>query len=140
MARRWNYFFRETAIALRRNALVTFAAISTVFISLFLVGGSLLVSEQVDLMTGEWAGKIEVSVFLRDDASQEEIDALEAKIGALPEVERYYFETRQEAYANFQIIFRDNPALIENVDPDAMPQSFKIKLRNPEDVPIIGAR
>lgn len=140
MARKWNYYLRETSVALRRNALVTFAAISTVFISLFLVGGSLLVSEQVDLMTGEWAGKIEVSVFLRDDASQEEIDALEAKIGALPEVERYYFETRQEAYENFQKIFRDNDALVSNVDPDAMPQSFKIKLRNPEDVPIIGAR
>ncbi len=140
MARRWNYFFRETAIALRRNALVTFAAISTVFISLFLVGGALLVSEQVELMTGEWAGKIEVSVFLRDDASQDEIDALGAKIAALPEVQDVFFENRQQAYANFQQIFRDNPALVENVDPDAMPQSFKIKLHDPEDVPIIGAR
>ncbi len=140
MARRWNYFFRETSIALRRNALVTFAAISTVFISLFLVGGSLLVSEQVDLMTGEWAGKIEVSVFLRDDASQDEIDALGQKITALPEVQNVYFEDRLEACANFRRIFRDNPALVENVDCDALPQSYKIKLHDPEDVPIIGAR
>ena len=140
MARKWNYFFRETSIALRRNALVTFAAISTVFISLFLVGGSLLVSEQVELMTGEWAGKIEVSVFLRDDASQDEIDALGQKIEALPEVQEVFFENRQQAFANFQRIFRDNRALVENVDPDAMPQSYKIKLHNPEDVPIIGAR
>ena len=140
MARRWNYFFRETTIALRRNALVTFAAISTVFISLFLVGGSLLVSEQVELMTGEWAGKIEVSVFLRDDASEEEITALGDKIAALPEVQEVFFETRAEAYANFQEIFRDNEALVENVDPEAMPQSYKIKLHDPEDVPVIGAR
>jgi cell division transport system permease protein len=140
MARRWNYFFRETSIALRRNALVTFAAISTVFISLFLVGGSLLVSEQVDLMTGEWAGKIEVSVFLRDDASQDEIDALGQKIESLPEVQDVFFENRQQAFENFQEIFRDNEALTSNVDPDAMPQSYKIKLHNPEDVPIIGAR
>ncbi len=140
MARKWNYYFRETSIALRRNALVTFAAISTVFISLFLVGGSLLVSEQVELMTGEWAGKIEVSVFLRDDASQDEITALGRKIEALPEVQEVFFENRQQAFANFQRIFRDNRALVENVDPDAMPQSFKIKLHNPEDVPIIGAR
>ena len=140
MARRWNYFFRETSIALRRNALVTFAAISTVFISLFLVGGALLVSEQVELMTGEWAGKIEVSVFLRDDASDEEIKALGEKIEALPEVQQVFFENRQQAYDNFRTIFRDNPALVENVDPDAMPQSYKIKLFDPEDVPIIGAR
>ena len=140
MARRWNYFFRETSIALRRNALVTFAAISTVFISLFLVGGSLLVSEQVELMTGEWAGKIEVSVFLRDDASEDEITALGEKIEALPEVENVFFENRQQAYANFVEIFRDNEALTSNVSAEAMPQSYKIKLFNPEDVPIIGAR
>lgn len=140
MARRWNYFFRETSIALRRNALVTFAAISTVFISLFLVGGSLLVSEQVELMTGEWAGKIEVSVFLRDDASQDEIDALGQKIESLPEVQEVFFENRQQAYLNFKEIFRDNEALTSNVSAEAMPQSYKIKLHNPEDVPIIGAR
>src|SRR5688500_814534 len=64
--RRYSHFFRETAMALRRNALVTFAAISTVFISLFLLGGALLVERQVRLMTGEWASKVEVSVFLRE--------------------------------------------------------------------------
>ena len=140
MARRWNYFFRETSIALRRNALVTFAAISTAFISLFLVGGSLLVTKQVSLMTGEWAEKVEVSVFLRDDASQDEITALGQKIEALPEVREVYFENRQQAYENFKRDFRDNASLVENVGPDAMPQSYRIKLLDPEDVPIIGAR
>ena len=140
MARKWNYFFRETSIALRRNALVTFAAISTAFISLFLVGGSLLVSRQVDLMTGEWAGKVEVSVFLRDDASEDEITALGQKIEALPEVREVYFENRQQAYENFRRDFRDNVSLVENVGPDAMPQSYRIKLHDPNDIAIIGAR
>ena len=140
MGRKWSYFFRETSSALRRNALVTFAAISTVFISLFLLGGALLVERQVRLMTGEWAQKVEVSVFLRDDASPEEIDALATEINEIPEVQEVYFENREEAYENFQELFRDNPALVENVDPDAMPQSYRVKLVDPADFPVIRAR
>jgi cell division transport system permease protein len=137
---RFGYFFRETATALRRNALVTFAAISTVFISLFLLGGALLVERQVRLMTGEWAQKVEVSVFLRDDASAEEIDALGARIAEIPEVQDVFFENREEAYQNFQELFRDNRALVENVDSSAMPQSFRVKLEDPADFPVIRAR
>ena len=138
--RRYSYFFRETATALRRNALVTFAAISTVFISLFLLGGALLVERQVRLMTGEWASKVEVSVFLREDASSEEIDALSRKIESIPEVDEVFFENREQAFVNFQELFRDNPALVENVDPAAMPQSYRVKLLDPADFPVIRAR
>jgi cell division transport system permease protein len=140
MGRRFAYFFRETAAALRRNALVTFAAISTVFISLFLLGGALLVERQVRLMTGEWASKVEVSVFLLDDASQEEIEVLGRKISEIPEVEEVYFEDQEAAYQNYKELFKDQPALLENVGPDAMPQSYRIKLVNPEDFPVIRAR
>jgi cell division transport system permease protein len=138
--RRYGYFFRETAAALRRNALVTFAAISTVFISLFLLGGALLVERQVRLMTGEWASKVEVSVFLREDASSEEIEALGRKIDAIPEVAEVYFENRLDAYENFKQLFRDNQALVQNVDPSAMPQSYRVKLVDPADFPVIRAR
>jgi cell division transport system permease protein len=137
---RFGYFFRETATALRRNALVTFAAISTVFISLFLLGGALLVERQVRLMTGEWASRVEVSVFLRDDASTDEVEAVGARIAEIPEVQDVFFENREEAYRNFQELFRDNIALVENVDASAMPQSYRIKLVNPADFPVIRAR
>jgi len=138
--RRFGYFFRETAMALRRNALVTFAAISTVFISLFLLGGALLVERQVRLMTGEWASKVEVSVFLRDDASSEEVESLSRHIAEIPEVQEVFFENREQAYLNFRELFRDNQALVENVDPEAMPQSYRIKLVDPADFPVIRAR
>jgi cell division transport system permease protein len=140
MAPRFGYFFRETGTALRRNPLVTFAAISTVFISLFLLGGSLLVERQVRLMTGDWAQKVEVSVYLKEGVSQDEIDGLGQKIAAIPEVQEHFFETKEQAYARYRELFRDNPHLIENVSADAMPESFRIKLKNPEDFPVISAR
>lgn len=140
MGRRWGYFFRETVTALRRNALVAFAAISTMFISLFLLGGSLLVTKQVRLLAGEWASKVEVSVFLRDDASPDQITALNNKIGDLPEVETHVFESKEQAYERFRELFKDSPTLVNNVDAESMPQSFRIKLVDPEQFAVIRAR
>jgi cell division transport system permease protein len=140
MGRSFGYFFRETATALRRNALVTFAAIITAFISLFLLGGSLLVQKQVSLLAGEWGQKVEVSVFLRDDASQDEIDALEQKIAQMPEVRTSHFETRQEAWQNFKEQFEDSQELVDNTSAAAMPQSFRIKLVDPEQFDVVAAR
>jgi cell division transport system permease protein len=140
MGHRFGYFFRETLTAVRRNALVTFAAISTVFISLFLLGGSLLVERQVRLMAGEWASKVEVSVFIRDAASTDQITALSNKISDMPEVEQVFFESREEAYQRFRKLFADSTSLIENVDADAMPQSYRVKLKDPEKFAVIRAR
>jgi cell division transport system permease protein len=140
MGRRFGYFFRETFTAVRRNALVTFAAISTVFISLFLLGGSLLVERQVRLMAGEWASKVEVSVFIRDAASTDQIKALGEKIAVMPEVQEVFFESREAAYGRFKNLFRDSTALIENVEADAMPQSYRVKLKDPEKFAVIRAR
>src|ERR671919_138739 len=140
MGRRFGYFFRETFTAVRRNALVTFAAVSTVFISLFLLGGSLLVERQVRLMAGEWASKVEVSVFIRDTASTDQITALGRKINEMPEVDRVFFESREEAYQRFRKLFADSTSLIENVSADAMPQSYRVKLKDPEKFAVIRAR
>ncbi|HEX9891985.1 MAG TPA: permease-like cell division protein FtsX [Actinomycetota bacterium] len=138
--RRFRYFLRETLTALRRNALVAFAAVSTMFISLFLFGGSLLVQKQVDLMVGEWGRKVEVSVFLREDVSGEQVDALGREVAGFPEVERVFFESRQQAFQRFQRLFRDSPTLVENVDVEAMPQSYRVKLTDPGKFAVIRAR
>lgn len=140
MGRRFGYFFRETAAALRRNGLVTFAAISTVFISLFLLGGSLLVQKQVDLMAGDWAQKVEVSVFLRDEASQGEIDGLSQKIHAMPEVQQVFYESKEQAFERFVNLFEESPALVENVSPESLPASFRVKLNDPGRFAVISAR
>ncbi len=140
MGRKFGYFFRETGAALRRNALVTFAAVSTAFISLFLLGGSMLVRKQVDLMAGAWGNKVEVAVYLRDDASREETDALNRKLTEMPEVEAVYFESKREAYAHFREQFADSEDLVENVSADAIPASYRVKLVNPEEFDVIAAR
>ena len=140
MARRASYFFRETASGLRRNGLIAFAAVSSVFVSLFLLGAALLVGRQVGIIVDYSTAKVEVSVFLKDSATAPQIEHLRTTLNDIPEVDTIDFESRAEAYARFKEIFANQPALVENVPPDAMPQSFRVKLADPEKFEVVAAR
>ena len=67
MTARWSYVIREAFVGLRRNLMMTFAVVLSVTVSLTLLGASLLLSEQVDLATDDWTGRVEVSIYLCDD-------------------------------------------------------------------------
>jgi cell division transport system permease protein len=140
MARRVDYYFRETVSGLRRNGVVTFAAISTVFISLFLLGGALLIGRQTDLLIEAQAQNVEVAVFLLDDVSGAQQRRLNDKIANMPEVETVVYESKEAAYRNFKELFANQPELWQNVGPDALPASFRVKLADPEKFEVIAAR
>jgi cell division transport system permease protein len=140
MALRTEYYFRETAQGLRRNGLIAFAAVSTAFISLFLVGSSLLVSREVNLLIDFTTRDVEVSVFLQKTippAQQEHISSL---LAHMPQVKSVTYESQQDAYQNFKRLFASQPALVQNVGPDALPASFQVKLKNPEEFSVVAAQ
>jgi cell division transport system permease protein len=140
MARGPEYYLKETLQGLRRNGLVAFAAVSTAFIALFLVGGAILVSRQVNLMIDFTTHNVEVSVFLQDDISSEVQTNLQNILTSLPEVDRVNYESKQEALERFKVEFANQPALVENVSPDALPASFQVKLKDPSKFEVVAAR
>lgn len=140
MAPRLAYFFQETVSGLRRNGLVAFAAVSTAFISLFLLGGALLVGRWVGLLVDATTQKVEVAVYLTDDVSPAQRDRLQRKLVSMPEVASVEYESKQQAYQRFQEIFANQKDLVQNVRPDALPASFRVKLENPEEFEVVAAR
>jgi hypothetical protein len=46
----------------------------------------------------------------------------------------------EDAYRHFQEIFKDQKNLVQNVGPDALPASFQVKLKNPEEFGVVAAR
>lgn len=140
MALRFDYFFRETFQGLKRNGLVAFAAVSTAFIALFLLGGALLVSREVGLLIQQTEANVEVSVFLRDDISPTQQQRLNALLNEMPEVASVRYESKAQAYARFKDIFSNQQDLVDNVTEDALPASFRVKLNNPEQFEVVSAR
>jgi cell division transport system permease protein len=129
---RFEYFFRETTSGLRRNGLVAFAAISTTFVALFLFGLALLFSRQTNLMIEATTAGVEVAVYLTDPVNPNTVRSLTDTLTELPVVENVDFESKEEACARFQELFANQPALVDNVDCDALPASLRVKLEDPE--------
>jgi cell division transport system permease protein len=140
MALRVNYFVDETVSNLRRNVLLTLAAVSTVSISLLLLGVVMVGGEVLTKMVSSWEGKVELNVFLRDEATPEEIAAIKTQTSGMPEVEEVFFESKEQAFEEYKRMFKDSPAITENVDPNALPASYRIKLKDPNSAEAVASR
>lgn len=119
---------------------MAFAAISTTFIALLLVGLALLTQAQVDLIVDSTGGKVEVSVFLLDTISESQNAELAEQLTSMPEVAGVEYESKDDACANFKRLFADQPDLVNNLDCNALPASYKVRLKDPEQYGVIAAR
>lgn len=126
MMGRLGYFSRETLVSLRRNLLMTLAGIITVCISLWVLGTALMLARLVDHGTQQWKNGVQLEVFMNVDATQGQIEAVQTALDEDPNVRDYRFLTKEDAYEEFKRLFRDNPDLIETVEPDRLPTSFRV--------------
>ena len=139
---RFSFISKEVGNGLRRNFTMTVALIVSVAVSLSLVGAALLLSAQVDRMKGYWYDKIEVSIFLCGNTSvaftctgavtDEQRKNIETILGTLDSVQEVFYESSADAYAQFKEQFAGS-AILANISPDALPESFRVKLDNPEN-------
>ena len=140
MALSVDYVVRETASNLRRNLLMTAAAVLTVAVSLSLVGGALLLKQGVSKASLQWRGGVELSVFMLPEATPEQNEAVERELSQMPEVKRFTFVDQQAAYAEFKEMFANSPDLVESVEPKDLPPSYRVVPKRAEFVDVVGGR
>ncbi|HEV3473477.1 MAG TPA: permease-like cell division protein FtsX [Actinomycetota bacterium] len=125
---RIGYLLAETATNLKRNLLMSVAAVSTVTISLLLLGGVLLLGLVVENMTRSWEAKVEVSIFLLDDATEGEVQELTQTLTDMNEVTNVDYVSKAEAFEEFKEQWADQPEFWQNLPEDALPASLRVKL------------
>jgi cell division transport system permease protein len=138
---RVNFVLSEVATGLRRNLTMTVAMILTTAISLGLMGVGLLIGGpggMIPKMKEIYYDKVQVSIFLADGVTEEQRVAIEQELDASSEVKSYIYENKEEAYERFQQQFSQQPELVQNTPPDALPESFRVELVNPERYPVIA--
>jgi cell division transport system permease protein len=139
--RRIDYYFKETFQGLKRNGLVAFAAVSTAFIALFLLGFALLARREANLLI-QWANAdVEVSVYLQDNISPDVQTHIGSMLQGMPEVSNVQFESKEQAFLRAKnVIFKNQQDIIKNISPDALPASYRVKLHDPTQFRVVDAR
>ena len=130
---RLKYVLNEVLVGLWRNVTMTVAMIITMSVSLTMLGASVLLYMQVDRMKDFYYGEIEVSIFLRDNVNEAQRTAIDQAIDGNPLVQSKTYESRAQAFEKFKTIWRDSPEFINSVGPDSLPESFRVKLKNPQE-------
>ncbi|HEY0125575.1 MAG TPA: permease-like cell division protein FtsX [Blastococcus sp.] len=136
---RVNFVLSEVATGLRRNLTMTVAMILTTAISLGLMGTGLLIAGMISDMKEIYYDKVQVSIFLADDVTDDQRAAIESQLDGSSEVRSYIYESKDEAFERFQQQFSQQPELVENTPADALPESFRVELVNPERYEIIAS-
>lgn len=129
---RVKYVLSEVLVGLWRNVTMTIAMIITMAVSLTMLGASGLMYRQVDDMKDLYYKNIEVSIFLSQEVSEQQRTDLDAKLKSDPLVKDVIYVNKDEAYKKFQEMYQDAPDLVNAVKPDQLPESFRLKLNNPE--------
>ena len=140
MALSVDYVVRETFGNLRRNMLMTLAAVLTVAVSLALVGGALLLRQAVNNATVQWRGGVELSIFMQPDAPPNQSEAVESELATMPEVKSFDYVDQEEAYGEFKQMFANSPDMVESVTAQDLPPSYRVVPKQAEFVEVIGDR
>lgn len=133
---RIEFILGEAFTALRRNTWMTFAAVSTVAVALFLIGGLgatyLGVARYADSLTGRFV----MRVFLRDGLAQADIDQVSSRLKSMEGVRDVQWISRDAAWRTFQ---RDFPDMVEGIE-NPFPNSFELRLQDAQAAPSLAAR
>ncbi len=129
------YFVRETYKSIRRNGFMSFASISTVAVSLMVLGMFLLIFLNTNNLAGYLESQVQVSVYMEDDVTEEELAAVQKNLSSMQGVVRVTAISRQEALERFRERLGEQQQLLDSLGTDnPFPDSFEVQVDKPERI------
>lgn len=132
------YVARETTSNLRRNLVMTIAAVVTMAVSLTAVAAVLLMRQEVNKAAIQWRGGVQLAIFMKPQASQSEIAAVGHQLQSTPGIKSVRFVNQQGAYQEFKTMFAGEPDLVNAVSPSNLPPSYRIVPDNAANIQALG--
>lgn len=122
------YVMKEGLSGFKRAKLSMSAAILTVSISLLLLSLFSILLLNANSMIRSLRDKVEMEAFLLDGLTQQDVDAIQARITSVQGVERVRFVSKDEAAEIFKQEFGED--IYKVLDFNPLPASIKIYLRD----------
>ncbi|MDY3973390.1 permease-like cell division protein FtsX [uncultured Veillonella sp.] len=133
--RTFRYFVKEALKSMSRNGLMTLASISTVALSLFILGVFTCGVVNLNNLASNLESQVEISVYLKDGLNQTQINTVHNKLKDMPNVKKLEFVSKDEAMKRFKERLGEQQGLVAALDGNnPLPSSFVITFENPEEV------
>jgi cell division transport system permease protein len=132
---------RRALRGMAQSPMVQLLAIGTMAVCLLLLGTVTLIGANARGITRTWGLDVPLTVYVTDDAGPAEVRELADKLALLPEVAGVEEVAPTEAHARLVDGLGGDPALLEGLDPKALPTSIEVHLRagaTPEFAPALA--
>jgi len=133
------YFFSETFTSFRRNFLMGFTAITTVAITLFIVGFFTILVFDIQSIINSIKGQVELAVYLQDNISPQLNDYIETEITSWEETNEIKYVSKEQALERFKEQ-NEGSDILKEIQGNPLPASFEITLNDPEKVELVALR
>ncbi len=122
------YFLNEAAESLLRSWRSAALAILTITAGLFVLGFFLMVNNNLQRVVGRWSEAAEMSVYLKDDATKEQVQALQAIVDQSGLSDQRQYLSKADALARFREDFPDLAGATERLERNPLPASLEVRL------------
>ncbi len=135
---RVGFFLSEALGSLRRNWVMTMAAVITVFISTVILGGVLVLGENLNRGATSLENRVMIEVFIKDETTPQQQQEFQQRVLAMPEVKEVKFVSKDEALRRFQETV--GSYVTKNLPTNPLPASFEVFVNDADQVDTVAAR
>lgn len=130
------YYIKETFTSLKRNSLMSIASISTVALSILVLGIFLTMVLNVNNLASHLENQVQVTIYMDDSASAEQLKHMEKVLKSTQGIVKVTPRTKEEALGEFKKRLGEQQKLLAALGEDnPFPASFEIQVDNPERIP-----
>jgi cell division transport system permease protein len=129
MMRMLRYAFDEAVKSLWRGRQSGLLSTATIALALFVLGGFLLVTGNLERLGAEWSRAAELSVYLKDDIAPEDRHAIEELLAPGDTIASHEYVSKADALVRFKETFADLAGAIDTLGENPLPASFDVRLR-----------
>jgi cell division transport system permease protein len=127
------YAFRQGSASLWRSRGSSAFAILAIALALIVLGALLIVTWNAEQLIARWTAAAEFSVYLRDDATSEQREAIEMAIDQSGLAAGREFVSKAEALTRFRREFAELAELTSGFDENPFPASIEVRVRTGAD-------
>ncbi|MCY6354556.1 permease-like cell division protein FtsX [Clostridium sp. ZS2-4] len=129
------YFSIDALKSLKRNKTLSIASIITVSLTLFMFGIFIITMLNVNKIVKNIGSKLEVQVFLKEGASQNDKSGIEEAIKNIDGIVTVTFQTKEEALQKYkELLGEENKNLLIGFDKKNLPESYIVKVKSSDIV------
>ena len=132
------YFIKETYKSIRRNGFMSFASISTVAVSLLVLGMFLMIFLNTNNLAQYLENQVQISVYMQDSATDKELASVKDKLTKMPGVVKVTQVNKQQALERFKKRLGDQEQPLNSLGKEnPFPNSFEVQVDNPDRIKVL---